>query len=159
MTKSKLTHQLAKHIREIYFGKNWTWSYIKEHLVDVTCNEANTKIGNTNTILILVYHIHYYIASLTSVLNGGPLTGKDIYSFEPPTITTDEEWHSFLNAIYAEAEAFANLVEQMDENLMWEIYTEEKYGNYYRNIAGFVEHSHYHLGQIVLLKKLIRAGI
>jgi hypothetical protein len=29
----------------------------------------------------------------------------------------------------------------------------EKYGNYYRNIHGIIEHIHYHLGQIVLIEK------
>ena len=155
--KSKLTHQLAKHIREIYFGKNWTWVNIQENLEDVTCEEANTKIGNVNTILTLIYHIHYYTGALFSVLRGGPLTGKDKYSFEHPEISTDEEWKAFLNKIYSEVEELASLVEQLDEDKIWEFFTEEKYGNYYRNIAGFVEHSHYHLGQIVMLKKMIRA--
>jgi hypothetical protein len=30
---------------------------------------------------------------------------------------------------------------------------EEKYGSVLRNIMGVIEHTHYHLGQIVLLKK------
>ena len=34
----------------------------------------------------------------------------------------------------------------------------EKYGNYFRNLTGIIEHLHYHLGQIVLIKKLIAEG-
>jgi len=30
-----------------------------------------------------------------------------------------------------------------------------KYGNYFRNIVGVIEHIHYHLGQIVLIKKIL----
>ena len=33
----------------------------------------------------------------------------------------------------------------------------EKYGTYYENIQGVIEHLHYHLGQIVVVKKIIRA--
>ncbi|HAI83731.1 MAG TPA: DUF1572 domain-containing protein, partial [Chitinophagaceae bacterium] len=29
-------------------------------------------------------------------------------------------------------------------------------GTYYRNILGLIEHTHYHLGQIALIKKIIR---
>jgi len=35
---------------------------------------------------------------------------------------------------------------------------EEKYGNYYRNFHGIIEHCHYHLGQIVLIKKMLLSG-
>ena len=34
----------------------------------------------------------------------------------------------------------------------------EKYGTYYRNFHGLIEHAHYHLGQIVLIKKLVAAS-
>lgn len=154
--ESILVKQLAKHIREIYFGKNWTWSNIRENLDDVTWKQATEKVGSLNTIVGLVYHINYYIGSLMSVLNGGPVTGKDIYSFDHPKIESEDDWQSFLKKIYADAEVLADKVEQMEESKLWTTFSEEKYGNYFRNIQGFVEHSHYHLGQIVVIKKLIK---
>jgi hypothetical protein len=60
-----------------------------------------------------------------------------------------------LDAAWADAENFANLIEQMPENMLWEDFFEGKYGNYYRNLHGIIEHAHYHLGQIVLIKKMI----
>jgi hypothetical protein len=36
-----------------------------------------------------------------------------------------------------------------------DIFEEEKYGIYRRNIEAIIEHSYYHLGQISLIKKLI----
>jgi hypothetical protein len=44
----------------------------------------------------------------------------------------------------------------MPDAKLTEYFSEEKYGNWYRNLHGIIEHAHYHLGQIVLLKKLIR---
>jgi len=35
-------------------------------------------------------------------------------------------------------------------------FTDEKYGTYQRNLIGILEHSYYHLGQIVLIKKLLK---
>lgn len=35
-------------------------------------------------------------------------------------------------------------------------FVNEKYGTYLRNIDGLIEHSYYHLGQITLIKKLIK---
>ena len=44
---------------------------------------------------------------------------------------------------------------QLSEIQLWENMSDEKYGNYYRNVHGIIEHSHYHLGQILLVKKLL----
>jgi len=153
--ESKVTKQLAQHVREVYFGVNWTWSYLREQLLDVTWQQANAKIGPLNTILGLTYHMHYYVAPLVSVLKGGPLTGKDKYSFDHPVVQSKEDWDNFLNKIYAEAEELAQLIETLDEDILWETFVEEKYGNYFKCIQGVVEHCHYHLGQIVVIKKLL----
>lgn len=55
-----------------------------------------------------------------------------------------------------EAELFAQEIEKLDELKLYDVFSEEKYGNYFRNLLGIIEHSHYHLGQISLIKKLIR---
>jgi hypothetical protein len=43
-----------------------------------------------------------------------------------------------------------------DEELM-QPFIEAKYGNNYINIQAMIEHAYYHLGQIVLIKKLLNA--
>jgi len=60
-----------------------------------------------------------------------------------------------LSKMWADAESFAGLIEELSEERLWEPFSEEKYGIYYRNIHGIIEHSHYHLGQIVLIKKIV----
>lgn len=62
-----------------------------------------------------------------------------------------------MNKTFADAENFAGLVEQLPESALWESMSDEKYGNYYRNLHGIIEHTHYHLGQIVLIKKILLA--
>jgi len=43
----------------------------------------------------------------------------------------------------------------MPDEKLAEGFVDEKYGNYFRNIHAMIEHSYYHLGQIVILKKII----
>ena len=43
----------------------------------------------------------------------------------------------------------------MPEGQLKENFVDEKYGSYLRNIDGMIEHCYYHLGQIVLIKKII----
>lgn len=152
---TNLTAQIAKHFREVHFGINWTWSNLQEHLKDVTWQQAVTKVYDFNTIAALVYHMHYYVGAASKVLQGGPLDASDKYSFALPTIESEEDWQNLLDKTWKDAEHFAQLIEQLPEQRLWETFSEEKYGNYYRNLHGIIEHMHYHLGQIVLIKKIL----
>ncbi len=150
-----LPEQIAKHFREVHLGGNWTFSNLKEHLEGVTWQQATAQVDGFNSIAALVYHIHYYVHAALDVLEGKPLNAKDTYSFDYPTIDCRKDWEILLNKTRTDAEKFANLVSLLPESKLWETFSEEKYGNYYRNLHGIIEHAHYHLGQIVLLKKLL----
>ncbi|MDX1942615.1 MAG: DUF1572 domain-containing protein [Saprospiraceae bacterium] len=150
-----LTGQIAKHFRDAYFGGNWASVNLKETLADVTWQQATAQVYSFNTIATLVYHITYYVSAVTKVLQGGPLDAKDKYSFEHPPIKSQEDWSIFLDKIWVDAEHFATLIEQLPEHKLWEDFTDKKYGNYYRNLHGIIEHLHYHLGQIILIKKIL----
>jgi hypothetical protein len=93
---------------------------------------------------------------LSKVLHGEPLIASGKYSFDYPLIQCDEEWRKLLNKTCKDAEVFATLVQQLAEIKLGDTFSEEKYDSYAKNITGIIEHTHYHLGQIVLIKKLLR---
>ncbi|MEO8912522.1 MAG: DUF1572 domain-containing protein [Puia sp.] len=150
-----LTEQIAKQFRDVHFGGNWTASNLKQQLADITWQEATTKVYTFNTISSLVYHMNYYVSAVLKVLRGEPLDASDKYSFGHPQILSREDWEKLLDKTWKDAENFATVIEQLPENKLWESFSDEKYGNYYRNIQGIIEHIHYHLGQIVLIKKIL----
>lgn len=150
-----LNKQIAKHFREVYFGGNWTCSNVKEVLSNITWQQAITKIYNLNTIATLSFHIYYYIGVIAKVLDGGPLEGKDELSFAHPLIQNQKDWDDFVLRILDDAEVLAKKIEGLSEDRIWSDFTEEKYGIYYRHLHGITEHSHYHLGQIALIKKIL----
>ena len=150
-----LTAQIAKHFRDVHFGGNWTSVHLKETLTGVTWQQATTKIYSLNTIATLVFHINYYVSAVTKVLQGEPLTAHDKYSFDLPPIQNQEDWEKLFNKTWSDAENFIKLIEQLPESKLGETCSDEKYGTYYRNIHGIIEHTHYHLGQIVLIKKIL----
>ena len=150
-----LTAQIAKHFRDVHFGGNWTSVNLKESLADVSWQQATTRVHSFNTIAVLVFHMNYYVGAVTRVLQGGPLDASDKYSFDLPPVASQEDWEKLLDKTWTEAENFARLIEQLPDSKLGETFCDEKYGNYYRNLHGIIEHLHYHLGQIVLIKKLI----
>jgi hypothetical protein len=151
----ELTDRLAKHAHEVFFGNNWTSSNLKEHLSDVTWEQAVTKVRTLNTIASLVYHINYYVSQLVKMLHGAPLEAIDMLSFELPPIECSSDWKQLLEKNWADADDLVQTIKGIPESRLWEYLGEEKYGDFYYNILGIIEHTHYHLGQIVLIKKLL----
>ena len=72
-----------------------------------------------------------------------------------PKITSENEWNNLKLRFIANAILFCQKVESMDEKILDDDFVEKKYGSYLRNIEAVIEHSYYHLGQIVLIKKII----
>ncbi|MCE3226789.1 MAG: hypothetical protein K0S32_1340 [Bacteroidetes bacterium] len=150
------SQNVAKHFREVFFGGNWTVSNLKGQLADVTWQEATTKVHSFNTIATLTFHINYFVDVTMKVLEGGELNAHDKFSFDHPPINSQADWEKLVNKALNDADRFADLVAKLPENKLWENFVLEKYGIYYRNIHGIIEHTHYHLGQIALIKKLVR---
>ncbi len=152
----KVSSILARHVRETYFGKNLTWVNLKDTLADVTYEEALTKVNDLNTIAALAYHIHYYFWGQLQVLKGGPLEIRDKYAFDHPEFPSEESWQAFLDTLWTDMEEYVRYVEQLSDEQLEQTFVDEKYGTYCRNILGVMEHAYYHLGQITLVKKLVR---
>jgi hypothetical protein len=150
-----LQGQIAKQFRDVHFGGNWTASNLKENLAGITWQQAISKVYSFNTIAALLYHMNYYVSAVLKVLQGERLDASDKYSFDHPPILSGEDWVKLLDKTWTDAEDFATLIEQLPEDKLWEIFSDKKYGNYYRNIHGIIEHIHYHLRQIVLIKKIL----
>ncbi|WP_422104087.1 DinB family protein [Winogradskyella sp.] len=151
----KVTQHIAKNLHQVYFGGNWTASNLMDQLDGVSLEMATKKVNDLNSILALTYHIHYYLKGTMEVLKGGDLTIRDKYSFDHPQIQNEAEWQAFLENIWEEAKTFIALVENLQDDVLNRYLAEEKYGTYYRNLAGIIEHAHYHLGQIAIIKKMI----
>ncbi len=150
---------MADQFREVQLSGTWVAATnLKAELSDVTWEQATTKIGSLNTIAALTFHINYYVAGIVQVLEGGSLDIRDRYSFDLPPIESEADWERLRNKTWRDAERFAALVERMPDEKLAEAFAGEKYGNYYRNIHAMIEHSYYHLGQIVLIKKLLTSG-
>lgn len=151
----KTQAQIAKHLRDVFYGGNWTWSNVRAHLEDVSWEQANARVGSLNTIVALTHHIHYYVKAQLSVMRGQELTASDKFSFDHPLIESDASWNEMLAAMFQDVDALAMLIDNLSDETLAADFADAKYGSYYRNLIGMIEHTHYHLGQIVVIKKLL----
>jgi uncharacterized damage-inducible protein DinB len=150
------TAQIAKQLRDVYFGGNWTGVSLKETLSDVHIKEATAVSYSFNTIAALVFHMNYYVDAILKVLQGGPLDAHDRNSFDHPPVLSETDWERLLAKTWVDAESLIQQIEQLPDEKLGEDFSGKKYGSYYRNLQGVIEHIHYHLGQIVFLKKIFR---
>ena len=147
---------LSQRLREVFFDGKWIANTnYREQISDVTLHQANYKIHDLNSIALLTFHINYYLEGLIQVLNDGVLEISDRYSFDMPLINTDKEWSDLKDRFLKNAATFSNKVAELDDTILDQSFVDEKYGTYLRNIEAVIEHSYYHLGQLVLIKKMI----
>ena len=143
-------------MKEVLLDGKWIANTnFKDQISNVNWIQANKKINDLNSIALLTYHINYYLEGLNKVFSEGVLDISDKYSFDMPPINTELDWLQMVNTFIYNAELFVSNVEKMNEEKLFQNFVKEEYGNYLRNIEGVIEHSYYHLGQVVLIKKLI----
>ncbi|MEO1009970.1 MAG: DUF1572 domain-containing protein [Bacteroidota bacterium] len=148
--------QLANRIREVLLNGKWIANTnYEEQLTQVSWKQAVQKVHGLNTIAELTFHVNYYLKGLLHFFDTGKLEIKDEFSFKISKITAQEDWDTLVTSFVNNSEQFAIKVSHMDNSLLDQIFVDRKYGTYERNIEGVIEHSYYHLGQIVLLKRMI----
>ena len=152
-----LNEYLVQRLKEILTEGTWVvGTNFKEQIIDLHWSKAIQKIDDFNTIADLTFHIHYYIAGVANVLEGGTLDIRDKYSFDAPPIESEQDWKILVNRFITDSERFIRLVENLPAEMLSSTFVDEKYGTYYRNIDVLIEHTYYHLGQVLLLKKRLK---
>jgi len=152
----KQTKQLANRLREVILNGTWIANTnYKDQLENLDWKLANVKFESFNTISDLAQHMHYYISGITNVFVNNTLEIRDKYSFDFSPIQSQQEWDRFLNQFWNDTAQLANLIEKLPEENLNNEFVDKKYGTFLRNIDGMIEHSYYHLGQIVLIKKIL----
>lgn len=152
------SNQLANRIEEVFLNGTWIANTnYKDQLENLSILQVNQKLNSKNTIAALAQHIHYYVKGVTQVFTNGKLTIRDQYSFDFSPITSEKQWQEFLSTFWADVKELITYIQEFPEEKWNDSFVDPKYGTFQRNINGMIEHSYYHLGQIVLLAKQLQA--
>lgn len=151
------TKYLANRLKEILLSGKWVvGTNFKEQIEDVTWIEAVTRVDNFNSISSITFHINYYLSGVMDVFKGKDLTIRDKFSFDAPEIKSEIDWNLQREKLVKDSEEFIRLIETMKPEKLMEVFVKEEYGTYFRSVDVIIEHTYYHLGQIVLIKKKLR---
>lgn len=145
---------LALRLQEVILEGTWIANTnFKKELDSTSLDDVSIQIKTYNTVAVLAQHIHYYIAGVKQVFLGGELSISDKFSFDFEPMLSDEAWQNFLALFWKDTEELVNLIKTLTDEQLDAIFVKEAYGSYKRNIEALIEHSYYHLGQIVLQLK------
>lgn len=147
---------LSHRLEELLLSGTWIANTnFKDQLTQIPFEMAIAKTQHHNSIASLCFHINYYLYGLIEAFTSSKLDMKDSESFSMPPVNTASQWQEMVERFIANSETLVTLVSSMDEPLLEKDFFDKKYGTYLRNIDAFIEHGYYHLGQIVLLRKLL----
>ena len=150
-----LPQHLGKHFRQAYTGGSFSERNLREELSDMPLSVARRTTPGGNSVLALVYHLHFYVRGVASVLAGGPLDTDDAASWATPAVTTEEAWRALVDEVLREGEVLAKALEALPEEGVWAPFHDPRYSSVFTNAMGVLEHVYYHLGQIVIVKRAI----
>ena len=153
MTRSS---SLALRLKEVLLDGHWVaQANFKDVIQSVTWIQASKKTMNLNSIAELTFHVNYYLGGILQVFQGGKLEIRDQYSFDLKPIHSEADWKRLVDDFISNSNAFVLQVKAMSSEQLDATFVEEQYGTVQRNIEGVIEHAYYHLGQMVLIKKII----
>lgn len=150
------TERINNLLHRTYHGEAWHGPPIVKVLQDVTASQAATSpLTNAHSIWEIVLHLITWQDAVARHLQGEAYRPSPEANFPPlPSPSDEEAWQTTRQALEASA---LNLQRQLqsfaDENL--DTLGANGYVSNYVELHGMIHHNLYHLGQIVLLKKLL----
>jgi uncharacterized damage-inducible protein DinB len=151
-----ITNVIATHIRDCFDGENWTSVNIADTLADVSFQEAQQRTTlSQNTIASLLHHLYYWNGIIMERIKGINPSIAEANGFDVDELKNENDWNGLIEKTHQSFLQLADAVKNFLEEKLFEISPTGK-SSYYKNFQGIVEHAHYHLGQIVILKKLIK---
>jgi len=150
-----IKQHIAQHLIDVHRGGSWTGIDLTSTLKDISRAQAVTRTPfSPNSIAMLVHHITFWNRIIALRGQGiEPVISPDNGMNVAP-LASQKDWEALKTDNIHSAEELATIIEGYDiGNLFNPILP--GHTSAYRNFQGQVEHVHYHLGQIFLIKKYL----
>jgi uncharacterized damage-inducible protein DinB len=149
-------NRILKLFADLQHGDCWIGLNFKEALHDINAAKAGANTpGKINNTWQLVAHITYWRTTVVNRLTGST-NPPPFGDFLLPAELNEANWKQTLHDFEAAYHLLRNAIHGFtDEQL--EKPSPRKDQTYYQLMMGCLQHDAYHLGQLVLLKKIVVA--
>jgi len=151
----KETERIIKSFEYLYDGEPWLGVNIVDTLGIITAKKAVKKISNNhNSIWEITNHVISWRLNVLQRVKGKTMVSPDNNYIEPVKDQTAKAWKATLKQLKDSQKQWLDFLNTFPEKDFEKVYKNNSM-TYYENIQGIIQHDAYHLGQIVLLAKLI----
>jgi uncharacterized damage-inducible protein DinB len=155
---------IRDHLLSVWAGDPWYGSSSKTILADVSAAEAVARpLAGVQSIWETTLHMVAWTEEATSRVRGNRAKGPDRGDWPAVTDRSDAAWTAATDELRAARYALLEAIEKAhEEDLYMLVGAHVNEGSTAKvtraqTAAGVAEHDVYHLGQIALLKKALRA--
>lgn len=155
-------HSEAKRIAKLFFnqynGMPWTEIRLKDILNGIDANKAAQKlVANANSIWQLVQHVLGWRENVLKKMQGDNFQSPDDNYLSVPSDTGANAWNNLLKELEENETQWEFFLETLKEEKLNAPYlpSKGKFSNY-EVLHGLLHHEAYHLGQILILKKILQ---
>ena len=146
---------IAILITETATGNNWTGINTETALRGITAEQAVKRINaNHLNIAELTAHLTCWNKVIARRLNGENYQPGKEEDFPVIDLLSETEWEALKTAFMESFVILETTLCSKEDNIL-DVPIFEGGTSAYRNLHGQISHLHYHLGQMVLLKKLV----
>ncbi|HVX25109.1 MAG TPA: DinB family protein [Parafilimonas sp.] len=150
-----ILNAIAMHVTDVYDGENWTDVNIANTLSDVTWRQAQQQTAaSKNTIASLLHHLYYWNGVMMERIKGNNPSVPNSNGFNVDVLKDENDWSELKEKTRVSFVQLADAVKNFPAEKLFETSPTGR-SSYYKNFQGMVEHAHYHLGQMVIIKKLL----
>jgi uncharacterized damage-inducible protein DinB len=151
--------RILKTLSDLYDGSPWTDLSILGVVGDLTAEQASAKpIAQMHSVWEYLNHIIYWRMMLARIMSGqaGRQEG-DVADFEQIGDTSEAAWRETLSRLERCQETFMGVVSKVCDGKL-DALDQSFRATYYELIQGTVQHDAYHLGQAMIVKKIVASA-
>jgi uncharacterized damage-inducible protein DinB len=146
--------RLKKLLSDHFDGSPWMDVNIIDTLKNIPASQAAKKINNLNSIWQIVNHMIAWRETNLERLKGEIIPSPENNFIEDIKDTSEEAWQVTLKKMDRSQHNLLSFLSSAKDSMLEKVYITNGH-TYYEHLQGILQHDAYHLGQIVLLKKLL----
>src|SRR5262245_23795454 len=151
----KETERIAEQLKRSFYGEAWSGPSVREVLEGVTAPMAAERaIREAHSIWELVHHITAWVEIVRKRIIGERIEVTAEVSFPPVSDRSEATWQESLRRMEEAETALRHAILNLPESSLNQIVGPGG-DTVYVLLHGAVQHSLYHAGQIILMKRLL----
>ena len=150
----QIVQQLAADLEALQSGECWIGYNANEILDDIDFETAQWRSHEKgNSIWQLVNHISFWREVVAARLNSRKYAPTEKTGLEDIIVVDAQAWHEAKSHFEEASRRLHKAILNFDNDRLLDL-LDSRAGTYYYNITGLIQHDAFHLGQIMLLKRM-----